>query len=302
MQHIQTPKPGCQPTNKCSSHPAAGVYAAATVTMCRIIIIITALYYLEGSHRGCPLPRAHVGCFCRMHRNKTFVSAVGRLVSPSARPHNRLRPWPMTMTMQSKDRPAVPFRVCGQPCHALKSLIWKSPIRPWSGHGDGGSDCGRFASSGLGQTNTGPFQPASVGPLRDPQNRKGLVLTRSTGGRRRICLRETLEECPTPPSTQRRGRRLVALDRQRWDSGPPGHTHGPHLPFPVGFSLRSCPPAADHSDVRDEGRGTPCEATATHEPQTPPSLSLRLRTPLVVIYKCILPPFLNHKFSSVSLH
>lgn len=133
-----------------------------------------------------------------------------------------------------------------------------------------------------------------------PQNRKGLVLTRSTGGRRRICLRETLEKCPTPPSTQRRGRRLVALDRQRWDSGPPGHTHGPHLPFPVGFSLRSCPPGS--RPQRRQGRGTPCEATATHEPQTPPSLSLRLRTPLAVIHKCILPPFLNNKLPSVSPH
>lgn len=201
----------------------------------------------------------------------------------------------MTMTMQSKDRPAVPFRACAQPCHALKSLIWKSPIRPWSGHGDGGSDCRPFCKLGLGQANTGPFQPASVGPLRETHRTWRSGSNRFHGRVVQDLFVRNLGREPHSPITQRRGRRLVALDRQRWTVAPWSRTWAPPA-FPSGLSLRSSPrqPTTATSGTR--------EATATHEPQTPPSLSLRLRTPLVVIHKCILPPSPNTSFPSASLH
>lgn len=161
----------------------------------------------------------------------------------------------MTMTMQSKDRPAVPSRACGQPCHALKSLIWKNPIRPWSGHGDGGSDCRPFCKLGLGQTNTGPFQPASVWPVARPTELEGLILTHSTGGWCRICLRETCCECPTPPSTKPQARPETGSAGPTASDGqwPPLVTHMGPTCLSQRASLCPSPPAADHSDVRDEG-------------------------------------------------
>lgn len=205
----------------------------------------------------------------------------------------------MTMTMQSKDRPAVPFRVCGQPCHALKSFIRKSPIRPWSGHGDGGSDCRPFCKLGPWPDQHRSVSASVCWPVARPTEpeRSG-----SNTFHRRAAqdlFARNLGRMPHSPITQRRGRRLVALDRQRWDSGPlvthMGPTRLSQWAFPALLPPGSRP-------QRRQGRGTPCEVTATHEPQTPPSLSLRLRTPLVVIHKCILPPFLNHQFPSVSLH
>lgn len=88
LQHIQTPKHAAS-LLVTSSGWGSMQAGAVTVTMC---CIITTLYYLEGFSPWLPVPWAHVGCICRMHRNKTNVSAVGRLVSPSARPRNRLRP------------------------------------------------------------------------------------------------------------------------------------------------------------------------------------------------------------------
>lgn len=88
LQHIQTPKHAAS-LLVTSSGWGSMQAGAVTVTMC---CIITTLYYLESFSPWLPVPWAHVGCMCRMHRNKTNVSAVGRLVSPSARPRNRLRP------------------------------------------------------------------------------------------------------------------------------------------------------------------------------------------------------------------
>lgn len=154
---------------------------------------------------------------------------------------------------------------------------------------------GRFASSALARPTPVRFSQRLLARCEDPQNRKGLVLTHSTRGLvQDLFARNLGTDAPLPHHPEARPETGSAGPTALGQWPPPGHTHGPHLPFPVGFP---CAPPHGSRPQRRQGRGTPCEASATHEPQTPPSLSLRFRTPLVVIHKCILPPFLNLEFS-----